>query len=323
MMKKQSLVIMVCFSVATSLLGQTSGSTDKKTDKTAVVKKTGSAKPSVTEKQASNTKNLNTLLFEITGKGLQHPSYLFGTMHILCADDAKLSEAMKKIIRETGQVYFEIDMDNLQEMMGALQYLRMNDGKQLSDFLTEAEYERVKKYFEQNKSLLPFSMMSRFKPYFISSLIGEQMMTCEKKNGMETLIMSESKQYDKEIRGLETTKFQAGIFDSIPYDKQAKDLVNYIDSIDNYREITGQLVDTYRDQNLQQLDSLMHKSDPGMEQYMDLLLYDRNRNWVKQMPAIMAARPTLFAVGAGHLPGEQGVIKLLIKAGYTVKPLIN
>jgi uncharacterized protein YbaP (TraB family) len=323
MMIKQSLMIMVCFSVATLLLGQTTTSNGKTPDKKTVVKKVDKQKTGAAEKRVSNTNNLNTLLYEISGKGLEAPSYLFGTMHILCADDAKLSPAMKKIIKETGQVYFEIDMDNLQEMMGALQYLRMNDGKQLSDLLTEEEYDRVKKYFEKNKTMLPFSMMSRFKPYFISSLIGEQMMTCEKKNGMETLIMSESRQYDKEIRGLETTKFQAGIFDSIPYDKQAKDLVNYIDSIDNYKDITEQLVVTYRDQNLQQLDSLMHKSDPGMEQYMGLLLYDRNKNWVKQMPAIMAAKPTLFAVGAGHLPGEQGVIKLLRKAGYTVKPVAN
>ena len=323
MMKKQSLMIMICFSIATSLFGQPTGSDGKSPEKKTVVKKTDRQKTGAAGKRVSNTNNLNTLLYEISGKGLVEPSYLFGTMHILCADDAKLSPAMKNIIRETGQVYFEIDMDNLQEMMGAIQYLRMNDGKQLSDFLTDVEYDRVKKYFEKNKTMLPFSMMNRFKPYFISSLIGEQMMTCEKKNGMETLIMSESRQYKKEIRGLETTKFQAGIFDSIPYDKQAKDLVNYIDSIDNYREITEQLVDVYRDQNLQQLDSLMHKSDPGMEQYMDLLLYDRNKNWVRQMPAIMSAKSTLFAVGAGHLPGEQGVIKLLSKAGYKVTPVAN
>ena len=322
MMIKQKMMLLICFSVATSIFGQAPATDGKTTGKKEGTKKTGESASSLA-KRANNTNNINTLLYEISGKGLTSPSYLFGTMHILCADDARLSTAMKKIIKETEQVYFEIDMDNLQEMMGALQYLRMNNGKQLSDFLTDAEYERVKQYFEKNKTLLPFSMMSRFKPYFISSLIGEQMMTCEKKNGMETLIMSESKQYDKEIRGLETTKFQAGIFDSIPYDKQAKDLVNYIDSIDNYREITEQLVDVYKEQDLGQLDSLMHKSDPGMEQYMDLLLYDRNKNWVKQMPAIMAAKPTLFAVGAGHLPGKQGVISLLKKAGYTVKPIAN
>ena len=140
---------------------------------------------------------------------------------------------------------------------------------------------------------------------------------------MEELIMRESKQYDKQIRGLETTEFQASIFDSIPYDKQAKDLLAYIDSIDNYRQITLQMVDVYRDQDLERMDSLMKKSDPGMESYMDLLLYDRNRRWVTLMPPIMKEGPVLFAVGAGHLPGDQGVIKLLQKKGYTVKPMDN
>ena len=264
-----------------------------------------------------------TLLFEISGNGLAQPSYLFGTMHILCATDAKLSTNLKKIIRDCSKIYFEIDMDNMAELMGAMKYLRMNDGVKLSDLLTPQEYERVKDYFDKNKAILPFSMMNRFKPYFVSSLIGEKMMTCEKKNGMEELIMRESKQYDKEIKGLETTEFQASIFDSIPYDKQAKDLLAYIDSIDSYRQVTVEMVDVYREQDLDRMDSLIKKSDPGMESYMDLLLYDRNRRWVTLMPPIMKEASVLFAVGAGHLPGEQGVINLFQKKGYTVKPIDN
>lgn len=264
-----------------------------------------------------------TLLFEISGNGLSQPSYLFGTMHILCASDAKLSTNLRNIIRDSKEIYFEIDMDNMAELMGAMKYLRMNDGVKISDLLTEAEYERVKDYFEKNKAMLPFSMMNRFKPYFVSSLIGEKIMTCEKKNGMEELIMRESKQYSKSIKGLETTEFQASIFDSIPYDKQAKDLLAYIDSIDNYRDVTLQMVNVYREQDLEKMDELMKKSDPGMESYMDLLLYNRNRRWVTIMPDSMKEGSVLFAVGAGHLPGEDGVIKLLQKKGYTVKPLDN
>jgi uncharacterized protein len=264
-----------------------------------------------------------TLLWEITGNGLKEPSYLFGTMHILCASDARLSSNLKNIIKNCKQIYFEIDMDNMAELMGAMKYLRMNDGVKLSDLLTTAEYEKVKDYFEKNKTMLPLSMMTRFKPYFVSSLIGEKMMTCEKKNGMEELIMRESKQYDKEIKGLETTEFQASIFDSIPYDKQAKDLVAYIDSIDTYRQTTMEMVDVYRDQDLDRMDALMKKSDPGMEEYMDLLLYNRNRHWVMQLPPIMQGGSVLVAVGAGHLAGDQGVIKLLQKKGYTLKPLDN
>jgi len=211
----------------------------------------------------------------------------------------------------------------MQQMLGALKYLRMADGQKISELLTPEEYARVENYFKQLTLPMPLSLLNRFKPYFLSSLIGERILTCEQKNGMEMQIMGESKKYEKEIKGLETMEFQAGIFDSIPYAKQAKDLVNYIDSIDNYKKVMLEMVEVYRNQDLSRMDSLMHKSDPGMEEYMDLLVYNRNRRWVDLMPGLMAEQSILFAVGAGHLPGELGVINLLRKKGYQVKPIEN
>ena len=263
----------------------------------------------------------NTLLWKISGNGLKRPSYLYGTMHVMCAEDATVSDSLKLAIKYCDLIYFELDMDNLGETLGALKYVRMNNGTKLSELLTKEEYTKVETYFKENN--LPLSMFARFKPMFISSLIGEKMMNCSQKNGMEELIMRESRQYHKEIKGLETTEFQASIFDSIPYEKQAKDLVNYIDSIDTYKQINTEMVELYRQQNLDRLDSLMNKSDPGMEDYTELLLYSRNRHWVEQMPAFMKDSCILFAVGAGHLPGDQGVINLLRKKGYKVTPMKN
>jgi uncharacterized protein YbaP (TraB family) len=309
MLSKTTNMFIVCMALTVAGLGQNAGSPGKKGGK---------------QGRAVGTNHLdNTLLWKISGNGLTHPSYLYGTMHILCAEDATLSDSLKKVIKDSKEIYFELDMDNFAELMGAMKFLRMNDGKKLSELLSKEEYGRVENYFKANKSPLPFAMMNRFKPYFISSLIGEQMMACPQKNGMEELIMRESKQYQKEIKGLETTEFQASIFDSIPYEKQAKDLVSYIDSIDNYKQVTMEMVDVYRQQDLERMDSLMHKSDPGMDEYMDLLLYSRNRHWVAKMPEIMKQQTILFAVGAGHLPGEQGVISLLRKNGYKVTPMKN
>ena len=309
MIVKKTNVLIVYLAVAMAGCGHFLHKTGRKDDTTA-------SKPAVNHLD-------NTLLWKISGNGLTRSSYLFGTMHVLCAEDATLSDSLKLTIKYCDRIYFELDMDNMMEMVGAMKYLRMNDGKKLSELLTKEEYEKVESYFKNNSVPLPLSMMNRFKPYFISSLIGEQMMNCSQKNGMEELIMRESKQYHKEIRGLETTEFQASIFDSIPYEKQAKDLVNYIDSIDSYKQVTLEMVDVYRQQNLDRMDSLMHKSDPGMDEYMDLLLYGRNRHWVDQMPDIMKQQCTLFAVGAGHLPGDQGVINLLRKKGYRVTPMKN
>jgi uncharacterized protein YbaP (TraB family) len=137
------------------------------------------------------------------------------------------------------------------------------------------------------------------------------------------MIMTEARNADKDVLGLETVEFQASIFDSIPYEKQAHDLVTYIDSIDQFRQNTLEMADLYRKQDISHMDTLMEKSDPGMMQYMDLLLYDRNRRWADQMPEQMFLMPTLFAVGAGHLGGERGVLNLLRQLGFTVKPLDN
>jgi uncharacterized protein YbaP (TraB family) len=161
------------------------------------------------------------------------------------------------------------------------------------------------------------------KPFFVSSLLEEQSMDCPQKKGMEQVIMAEAKKKKKPINGLESASFQASLFDSIPYRLQARELLNYVDSIAYYKENAQKMAQVYRQQDLSTLDSLVKKSDPSMDQYMDLLLYGRNRNWVSKMPAIMRKSNVLFAVGAGHLVGEQGLISLLRAQGYTLTPLPN
>ena len=269
------------------------------------------------------TEDNNTLLWEISGKGLPASSYLFGTMHILCADDAKLSTNLKNAIKDSRQIYFEIDMDNMIEMLGALRFLKMNGNKKLPDLLTTEEYQKVKSYFEKNPSVMPLQMMESFKPFFISSLLSEQQMDCEVKGGMEQAIMTESKQFKKEIKGLETVQFQASVFDSIPYEQQAKELVKYIDSAGSNSKLTSRLLEVYKLQDLKKIEELTMEEEGGVASFMDILLFNRNADWVKKMHTIMPSGSSLFAVGAAHLPGNKGVITLLRKEGYTVKPVEN
>ncbi len=265
----------------------------------------------------------NTLLWKISGLGLTHPSYLFGTMHVLCSDDAQLSDSLRKAIGTCDEVYFEIDLDDMSGMLSSLQYMRMNDGRKLSDLLSKEDYERVKKYFETHSSLIPFSMLERFKPLLISSLIEEDGMDCKTTDAMEMVIMKEAHNKDKKINGLETAQFQAGLFDSIPYEQQAVDLVKSIDSVNENKKMTAELVEVYKKQELDKIDELTRNGDPSIGSYLDLLLYGRNRKWVEELQTILPKKSILMAVGAGHLPGEQGVINLLRKKGYMVSPVIQ
>lgn len=275
------------------------------------------------------TRPPHTLLWRITGKGITRPSYLFGTMHILCAGDANLSDSLKAAIRSVDEVYFEINLSDMVGMMGAIAAMQMNGGKTLSDLLKPEEYQRVKAYFDSHQSLLPvpFNFLERFKPMLISGFIEEQGMDCGTAgtDGMEMQIMKTNKEQDnpKPIKGLETAAFQAGLFDSIPYAKQAKELVDYIDSAEFNKATTRQLADLYNKQDLDGIEALSDKDDPGMNEYMDLLLYGRNRKWARALDTLLPDKSLLIAVGAAHLPGKQGVIELLRKEGYTVEPVPN
>jgi len=264
-----------------------------------------------------------TLLWKISGHNLAKPSYLFGTMHILCADDAKLSDGLKKAISDCEELYFEIDLSDMKGMLNSLQYLRMNDETKLSDLLSAADYAKVKSYFSKHVSMLPFGMLERFKPLLISSMIEEQGMRCQSTDGMEMEIMKDANAENKKINGLETVEFQAQLFDSIPYQKQAKDLVNYIDSIDQYTKSMDTLMQVYKTQDLNKINELSRTGDPTVTDYIDLLLNDRNKSWVNKMKTILPGKSILFAVGAAHLPGEKGVIELLRENGYSVTPMKN
>ena len=67
------------------------------------------------------------------------------------------------------------------------------------------------------------------------------------------------------------------------------------------------------------MDEKEHNQCDSTPEEEDQLINDRNANWIKLMPQIMKDKATFFAVGAGHLPGDKGVLTLLKNAGYTIE----
>ena len=268
-------------------------------------------------------KNGKSLLWEVSGNGLKKPSYFYGTMHLMCAEDAVLSATVQKIMRRVSTIYLEVDMDNAGELVGGILDLSMKNNGQLSDYLTEEDYTRVRAFFGKYQPGLPFNMLERQHPLMLSSSLYELLLPCEKKNGIELRIIDEAYRLKKETRGLETLAFQSSIFDSIPYQQQAEELVKSIDSIGKMRQTMDEMLAVYKQQDLDKLQALTMQEESGINNHLDLLLYSRNRNWVQQFDSIAANGSTLFAVGAGHLGGVDVLLDLLKKKGYTVRALEN
>jgi uncharacterized protein YbaP (TraB family) len=277
-------------------------------------------------RQASGPAEEKTLLWKISGNGLEKPSYLFGTIHVLCKDDAVLSDNLLTAIANADNVYLEVDLSNMLEAFSVLSKMQMKGDTTLRDLLSKEDYDKVKAHFDKEGSMLPFSVLEKYKPILASSLLMQGDLPCDKHTAMEQEIMTVAKKHSKKIKGLETMSYQAEVLDGIPYKMQAQQLVSYVDQAKN-GDSTSQdftkLMDAYREQDLHKLEALMLKDEAGIADYSDILLFNRNRNWIEKMKQVLPGHSFVFAVGAGHLPGDQGVINLLRKAGYTVSPVPN
>jgi len=274
------------------------------------------------EHSFSIQKNNKTLLWQVSGHGLKQPSFIFGTFHLLCKDDIHFGTQLLEAVKESNEIYMELDMDDPSTLLGGMLYMNMKDGKKLSDLYTPGEYKKLETYFTDSLKT-PFMMLQRAKPYFLVALIYPKMMKCASPAGVEEELLKIAKEDKKEIKGLETIQFQASVFDSIPYEWQAKELLKNIDSFSVYKNEFDEMIRLYKNQDLDSMQTMVCASEFGSEKYEDLLLNDRNKKWVKELNEIMKTESVFVAVGAGHLSGNNGLINLLKKEGYTVEPLVN
>lgn len=267
--------------------------------------------------------NNQSLLWEVTGKGLDKPAYIFGTMHLVCADDAVLSDPMKQVIKSADEIYMELDMDDLGELFAGATAGMMQGDTTLEQLLDAKDYDKVKNYFVQHGQATEFTVLQKMQPMLTSAMVEANAATCGATNGMEMIILQEAKKSKKEIRGLETATFQASIFNEIPYRQQAKELLNAIDSVESNKQMMAKMFEVYKSQDIEKLYNFTQQGEFADEQIQDKLLNNRNRNWVDQFPVITKGKSLLIAVGAGHLGGKKGVISLLKAKGYTLRPLQN
>lgn len=267
-----------------------------------------------------------SLLWEVTGNGLEKPSFVFGTIHIIDSEDYFLPKGTLTAIDQSDEMVFEIDMNEMTDItsqMSLLQDAFMNDNLTLKDLLSEVDYKLVSDHFQ--KMGLPLFMFERMKPMFLTVFASTDFdPTGIQKGTMKSYEMEffeMASKSSKAVSGLETIAFQMSIFDKIPYKDQAKMLIESIKNSDLGGTEFAEMVKVYKDQDIDGMISMISEDESGMAEFEDILVDGRNKNWIPLMAELMKTKQIFFAVGAGHLGGKNGVINLLKKEGYQLKPL--
>ena len=273
------------------------------------------------------------LLWKISGNGQEKPSYILGTHHLAPLSIKDSIAGLPQAIEGTTQVYGEVVMSDMMspEFIQIMQQSMMMAGDTtIQKLFTPEQYEVVGKVVKENL-MADIAMLGKLKPAAITQQL--TLILCMKHLGgfnpqeqLDTYFQQQALQSGKKIGGLETPQSQLDmLFKGQTLQRQANLLYCLVSDIDKAMEQTKRLNNAYKAQNLDEMLKLIEERDgsscdpqPGE---MEALLDNRNKAWIEKMPALMKDAPTLFVVGAGHLPGTNGVLNLLKQQGYTVEPM--
>jgi uncharacterized protein YbaP (TraB family) len=237
----------------------------------------------------------------------------------MCANDIVVSDALKSKFNSTQQLYLELKLDDPSIMIKTMQHMQMNNDTTLKDLLTPDQYDSLSLQFKRLTGM-PLEMMLTMKPELVETLMYPALLGCEGAEAWEQKFMQLAKANNIEVKGLETVDDQLKVFDDIPYRAQAEEFAETLSNIDSTKQSFNTMLQLYKQKDIDALNRMMY-DDPEFSKYDNVLLKNRNEKWIPQIIEQAKLKPTFFAVGAAHLGGQNGVINLLRKNGYTVQPV--
>jgi uncharacterized protein len=270
-----------------------------------------------------------SLLWKITGNHLPKPCYLYGTIHMICARDYMWTDKMNESLLKTDEVCFEMNLSDPMVLFESAMAMVDTGGKSLQDYFTPAQYKLLAQYVRDSMGM-DIALFQNVKPVVLEMLFAKGVSGCDSPVSAEERIMAIAQKEQKQIVGMETAAEQVAVLSTIPTDSVVKEIMDALQpdmektpskessKAQNEQNEYDRLLTAYKNQDLPALYAIINESKNELGGGLDKFLDDRNKKWIPRMKKMMEEKPVFFAVGAGHLWGENGVISLLRKDGYTV-----
>lgn len=271
------------------------------------------------------------LLWKISGNGLEKPSYLFGTHHIAPVSVIDSVPGMNDAIANVDKIYGEMIMSEAtapQSQQVMMSYAMAPQDSLLTSVLAPAQLDSLntmlKRYMGPMGSANQFAQL---KPAMLSTLLAlmQSQTIFPNFNPQQQLdgeIQKRGAALGKEIGGFETIQDQCNALFGSSIIEQAESLMDMVRHDDQSAEMAKKLAQAYLSGDLNAMLALMEDPANGAsEEWTERMINRRNANWMRVMAGLLPTASVFIAVGAGHLPGDAGLISLLRKNGYSVDPV--
>jgi len=269
---------------------------------------------------ASSQDIQKSLLWKISGKDMKQASYLFGTMHLQDRRLFNFPDSLYSAIDNCTAFALEINPDSISGTMSAYltQYLKnMDKSKKIKDMLTKSEFSDLKKRFSKGDEDIDLDKLTLKQAYLLKEKLTRPARHADDMpTFVDAFLYSIARDKNKLITGLENFSDQVNLLEGLSDDFDPHELLQ---NLEQGKAETEKLVNVYLDKDLKKVQNMTELMPAKMEEVM---LTNRNMKMLHSMDSIMKHASLFAAVGAAHLPGAGGLIKLLRSEGYTVEPVI-
>lgn len=254
--------------------------------------------------------------------------FLAGSVHLLREKDLPLPPAFDRVYAEAEELVFEIDMADMSDPSMTLEIRKLGSlpkGEKLSAALSAPTMERLRTYLKNHS--MPEATFDTFTPGMVYLLLGSLEAAragAKPELGLETIYFEKSKRDGKKSRGLETAAYQMSRFNEFDIATVETLLNDSLDEVDEGVDTFDSIINAWHAGKAEELASLIVDRTETNPELQEILLTDRNRNWVPEIEKGLATdQDIMFIVGAAHLVGKDSVISLLREKGYVVSQLAN
>lgn len=266
----------------------------------------------------ADTDRSHGLLWELSKTG-QQPAYLFGTIHSEDPAVVELPATVKQAFDASNSVVLEMLLDT-DTMRYSSTAMLMLDGRSLSDMIGMPLYKKVSAAIASRG--IPELVLNRMKPWAAAVTLSTPAL--ETGQILDLVLYQDALQQDKAVYGLETVREQLDLFDSMSESDQVTLLRDAVDKFPELDALHAELLEVYKQRDLEGLlainETSMQAEDQRLaKEFQRRVIDDRNHRMAERMQPYLRQGKAFVAVGALHLPGEQGLLNLLEQQGYTVR----
>ena len=260
-----------------------------------------------------------SLLWKVSGKNIQSPSYLYGTIHIMDERVFAFDTTVLTALYSCDAFAMEVLMDEL-DLTGVSQSMLMPKGQTISNLLSKEDFKLLDNLCKE-KLGTGILFLNRMKPFFVAGALEGGGFSKDKDTALDLFLLKKARENHKNCFGLEKYIDQIKAIDAVNIKEQVKMLEAMLHDTLKLTKEGDLLLNSYLNFDLDKLNELSQDTSMS-KKFQKALITNRNKTMAKQFSKISKDQTLFCAVGAAHLVGDKGVLALLRKKGYTVEPVV-